>query len=74
MARAVAGEAEVAFFNISASQCVEMFVGLAPAGSGTCSKMPRRMPRALFLSTNWMPSEELGEPGWEAATMSGNRP
>jgi len=38
LARAIAGEADVPFFSVSASQFIEMFVGLAPRVCGICSK------------------------------------
>jgi len=53
MARAIAGEAGVAFFNLSASEFVEMFVGVAPAACAICSSKPKppRPPSSLLTSS-----------------------
>jgi SpoVK/Ycf46/Vps4 family AAA+-type ATPase len=46
----VAGEANVPFFTISGSDFVEMFVGVAPPASATCSIRRRRTrPCIIFI-------------------------
>ena len=55
LAKAVAGEAGVPFYSISGSDFIEMFVGVVPVASATCSRRPERMPRALSLLTKLMP-------------------
>ena len=57
LARAVSGEAGVPFFNISASEFIEMFVGVGRcAGARFIRTGAAKQRRALFLSMNWMPS------------------
>ena len=53
MAKALAGEAGVPFFQISASEFIEVFVGVgASRGCGICSRRPRKVRRVSYLSTN----------------------
>lgn len=55
LAKAVAGEAGVPFFSISGSDFVEMFVGVGPPVSVTCSTRPRKTLPALCSLTKSMP-------------------
>ena len=51
LARAVAGEAGVAFFSISGSEFVEMFVGVGASRVRDLLMSPKRRRRPLFLWT-----------------------
>ena len=72
-ARATAGEAAVPFYSISASEFIEMFVGVGPHASGTCSKRRSRPSQALFLSMRSMLWAVHEVPGLGADMMKGNR-
>lgn len=72
----VAGEANVPFFSMSGSEFVEMFVGMAPRRSATCSSRRRRRPPASSLSMRSTPSARSarGRSGtrcrWTRATIT----
>ena len=70
LAKAVAGEANVPFFSISGSDFVEMFVGWAPAVSGTCSS---RRPRWLPASSSSTRSTPWAAPGTTATAATPSR-
>jgi cell division protease FtsH len=74
MARAVAGEAGVPFFSISGSEFVEMFVGVAPPASATCSIRPSATRPASSSSTRSTRSAASAAPGSAARTTSVSRP
>jgi cell division protease FtsH len=74
LARAVAGEAEVPFFSMSASEFVEMIVGVAPRECGTSSNRPARTRRRSSSSTSWTRSAERGGGPRSAARVSRSRP
>jgi cell division protease FtsH len=75
LARAVAGEADVPFYFVSASEFIEMIVGVGASGSGTCSRRPRTTPRRLSSSTSWTPSAgPAAGRSASAATTSASRP
>jgi ATP-dependent Zn protease len=59
LARAVAGEAGFAFFSISGSEFVELFVG-AQRVSGTFLSRQERPRHASFSLTNWTPLVAAG--------------
>jgi ATP-dependent Zn protease len=49
LAKAVAGEAEVPFISCSASEFVELYVGMGAAECVTCLLGPKRSHHQLFL-------------------------
>ncbi len=59
LARAVAGEADVPFFQMSASEFVEMIVGVGASRVVICSPRPRQPPPRSFSSTSSTPSGAL---------------
>ena len=74
LAKAVAGEADVPFFSMSAllssSRCLWASV---PVGLVTSSRRPRKAPRALSSSMSWMPLEENAERDLGEETMNANK-
>ena len=75
LARAVAGEANVPFFSISAAEFIEAIVGVEPAASATSSSRPRRWRRPSSSSTSSTPSAVLAAArSPSAATTSASRP
>ena len=56
LARAVAGEAQAAFFSLSASEFIEAIVGVGAAPSATCSPRRNRRRRPSSSSTRSTPS------------------
>jgi cell division protease FtsH len=75
LARATAGEADVPFFSASASEFIEMIVGVGAAACASCSAKPARWRRRSSSSTRSTPSAGLGvAPGPSAGTMSASRP
>ena len=68
LSRAVAGEARVPFFSLSGSEFVEMFVGVGPRGSATCSSRPSSRPPASSSSMSWTPSGGSGGCTWARST------
>ena len=73
LAKAVAGEADVSFLSISGSDFVEMYVGVAPAVSATCSSRPSTSPPPSSSSTRSTPWAASAAAAWAAATMSASR-
>ncbi len=53
LARALAGEAGVPFYTISASEFIEVFVGVGAARVRHLFEEAKKMPPASFLSMNW---------------------
>merc|ERR1719258_758470 len=75
LAKAVAGEAGTPFFSCSASEFVELFVGVgASRARATSSRRPSPRPRASSSSTRSTPSAASAAPAWAAATTSVSRP
>jgi cell division protease FtsH len=74
LARAIAGEANVPFFTISARISWKCSSASGPAGCATCSSRARRTPLASFLSTRSTPSAATAAPAWAAAMTSASRP
>ncbi len=75
LAKATAGEAGAPFFSVSASEFVEMFVGVGASRCVTCSSRPRRPGPALSSLTSSMPSAAGGPARAQWALMrSGSRP
>ena len=75
LARAVAGEADVPFYFVSASEFIEFIVGVGASRVRTCSRRPRRTPRRSSSSTSWTRSAgPAADPSAWAATTSGSRP
>ena len=75
LAKATAGEAEAPFFSVSASEFVEMFVGVGASACATFSNRPRRRGPALSSLMSLTPSAG-GAPGpaqW-ARTRNASRP
>ena len=54
LARAVAGEANVAFFSLSGADFVEMFVGVGASRVRDLLNKVKRINLVLFLLMNWM--------------------
>jgi cell division protease FtsH len=76
LARAVAGEADVPFFSMAASEFVERSSASAPRGCATCSRRRRRPRRRSCSSTSSTRSAARGRPVSRvsaAATTSGSR-
>lgn len=74
LARAVAGEAGVPFFSLSASEFVEMFVGVGASRVRDLFQKVKRARPASSSWTSWTRWVASGVPAWEAVMMSGNRP
>ncbi len=73
LARAVAGEAGVPFFQISGSDFVEMFVGVGRRACATSSSRRRRARPPSCSSTRSTPSDASAGPGWAVATTNVSR-
>ena len=69
LAKAVSGEAGVPFFNISASDFVEMFVGVGASRVRNLFEQARAKAPVLFLLTNWMQSDGSEVAPWLWAAM-----
>jgi cell division protease FtsH len=74
LARAVAGEADVPFFSISASQFIEMFVGVGAGRVRDLFANAKKAAPASSSSTKWMRWEGAAAPVSAAVTTSGSRP
>jgi cell division protease FtsH len=74
LARAIAGEAEVPFFSMAASEFVELFVGVGASRFVICSKKPRRRRPASCSSMRSMPSVVNAVPALAVAMTSVSRP
>ena len=75
LARAVAGEAGVAFFSISGSEFIEMFVGVGAARVRDLFEQARaNAPAIIFIDElDALGKRAVPSPAW-AATMSASRP
>ncbi len=73
-ARAVAGEAGVPFFSISASEFVEMFVGVGASRVRDLFDRAKTMHPPSSSSTSSMRLVASGLPDWAARTTSASRP
>ncbi|EAQ82839.1 cell division protein FtsH [Blastopirellula marina DSM 3645] len=73
LAKAIAGEAGVTFFSLSALTLSRCLSASAPRGFATCSS--KRQPKipALSLSTNSTRSAKPVAPAWSAAMTNGNK-
>jgi len=60
LARAVAGEANAPFFNITGSDFMEMFVGVGASRVRDCFRRPRKRLPASYLSMSWIPLVAVG--------------
>ena len=74
LAKAVAGEAGTPFFSCSASEFVELFVGVGASRVRDLFEKARPRRRASSSSTRSTPWEGRGEPEWAEETMRGSRP
>jgi cell division protease FtsH len=73
LARAVAGEADVPFFSISASEFVEMIVGVGASRVRDLFDQAKQAGPSIF-SMSWMPSAGPAAVPRPAAMTSGSRP
>ena len=74
LARAVAGATKASYYSVSASEFVELFVGVGAGVSATCFKLPPKTFPQSFLSMSWMPWAAAVVRGWDSQTTSVNRP
>ena len=74
LAKAVAGEAGVKFLSISGSDLWRCMWAWVPAGCGSCSARPSRIPPLSSSSTRSTPWAAREAAAWAAATTSGSRP
>ena len=74
LARAVAGEAGVPFFNISGSEFVEMFVGVGASRVRDLFNQARRNAPCIIFVDEIDAVAATAAPGSAAATTSASRP
>src|SRR5690606_12396110 len=69
LAKAVAGEAQVPFFSLSGSDCVEMFVGVgASRGRDLCKQAKEKAPCIIFMDE----IDAIGRDRGKMSVMGGN--
>lgn len=73
LARAVAGETNARFYTVSASEFVEMFVGVGAHASATCSRQPPNSRRRSSSSTNSTPSADAEAPASDQRTTNASK-
>ena len=74
LARAIAGEANVPFFNISGSDFVEMFVGVGASRVRDMFEQGKKSaPCIIFIDEIDAVGRSRGAQGWAAATTSASR-
>ena len=73
LARAVAGQAGVPFFSLSASEFVEMIVGVGASRVRDLFRRRARLRRRSSSSTSWTPSAALVAAAHSSAAVIGTR-
>ena len=74
LAKAAAGEADVPFYSISASEFIEIFVGVGVSRVRHLFEDTKKEASAIISSTSSMRWGVPGAPGSVAATTNANRP